>query len=88
MDVAGRVIVVDDQEDIGVVIERLLRACKDLRFAAWLPSPVGLAERIAGERGWGQVVVMLDSNIPGYDCLKARREVSAGFPDVRAELQR
>jgi DNA-binding NarL/FixJ family response regulator len=79
------VIDIDDQADIGMVIERELRSSRDLRFAGWLASPEHLDEVIAAERrrGFkGRFAIVLDHNIPGFDACEVIAGITHRHPDA------
>jgi DNA-binding NarL/FixJ family response regulator len=79
------VIDIDDQADIGLVIERELRSSHDLRFAGWLASPEQLDEVIAAERRHGfkgRFAIVLDHNIPGFDACEVIAGITHRHPDA------
>lgn len=75
-----RVMCVDDSEDIGEMLRRLVLRTDDLEFVGSLVSTGGLAGEV--ERRRPDVLVM-DLSMPGECPLEAIREIAACRPGCR-----
>jgi DNA-binding NarL/FixJ family response regulator len=77
------VIVVDDQNYVGTILERWLRHQPDLRFAGWLPTPERLEARLRSEQEGSRIVVVADYDIPGYVVPQVIARLRENHPSVR-----
>lgn len=80
MEETVRVIVVDDNPDVGESLGHLIGAETGLHFVGHLDSADALLESV---RTHSPDVLVLDARMPGKDSIVALRELALAFPDVR-----